>query len=120
MDAYGDLASIAFARTADAALQMLRESPPTILIGTLVFDESRFWSLIPQAKLQGCSVVIVDCPYTRLSEEHLGRLRRTAGLLGIDAWWDMRTVFAAQGAAAAAAQIRAIVQELLAKNSDAR
>ena len=115
LDTYGDLALVTFARDINHALAILKRNPPSILIGTLTFDDSGFLPLIPIAKAGGSAVVVVDCPHTVLRGEALDHVMHSARLMGMDNWFDMRNVIDQQGIAEAASQIRMIVQQLLAK-----
>ena len=110
---YGDLAEVTFASSIDEAERVLKKQAPTILIGTLVFDDSQFLRMLPLALELGVKVVVIDCPYTNVTEAILGTLREYAADMGVAAWWDMRATVSASGIDAASKEIRAIVQKLL-------
>jgi len=111
--AYGDLAEVIFASTAEEARTLLESDRPSLMIGTLAFDESRFLTLLPVAAARCVNVVVVDCPYTQLSEAVIATIRAYALDAGVAAWWDMRATVAHKGLGAAAKEIRQIVQDLL-------
>ena len=111
--AYGDLAQVVFAFNVTEAEALIAESRPSIVIGTLAFDESRFLDLLPLLKDLQIKTVVVDCPYTIMNDASLGAVKYYANEMGVAAWWDMRRTLAKEGIEAAAKEIRAIVQALL-------
>ena len=112
--AYGDLAQVAFASSVAEAESLIADHPPSIVIGTLAFDESRFLTLLPLLKQHQIKTVVVDCPYTTLNAAYLDVVQHYAHEMGVAAWWDMRRTCAKEGLEAAAKEIRAIVRNLLA------
>ena len=111
--AYGDLAQVSFASSVTDAEALIAESHPSLVIGTLAFDESRFLKLLPLLMKRQIKTVVVDCPYTSLNDASLEVVKNYAHAMGVAAWWDMRRTLAKEGAEAAGREIRAIVQNLL-------
>lgn len=111
--AYGDLAQVEFASSVTEAEALIAENRPSIAIGTLAFDESRFLNLLPLLKKLQIKTVVVDCPYTSLNDACLGVIKSYAEAMEVAAWWDMRRTLAEEGIEAAGKEIRAIVQVLL-------
>ena len=111
--AYGDLAQVIFASSVTEAEAAIAASRPSIAIGTLAFDESRFLNLLPLLIKRQIKTVIVDCPYTSLNDATLAAVKNYASEVGVAAWWDMRRTLAKEGIEVAAQEIRAIVQNLL-------
>lgn len=111
--AYGDLAQVAFASSVTDAQALIADDPPSIVIGTLAFDESRFLDLLPLLMELQIKTVVVDCPYTTLNDAALEVVRDYAHEIGVAAWWDMRRTLAKDGTEVAGKEIRAIVQDLL-------
>jgi hypothetical protein len=110
---YGDLAEVVFASCVTEANALIAESRPTLVIGTLAFDESRFLTLLPVLKELEIKSVVVDCPYTTLNDASLEVIKYYAKQMGVAAWWDMRRTFAEEGIEVAGREIRAIVNNLL-------
>lgn len=111
--AYGDLAEVTFASSASEAIDRLKKNPPSLMIGTLAFDQSKFLELLPFAAERRVKVVVVDCPYTQMNEGTLSAVKMLAECIGVMAWWDMRTSVAKSGLGVAAKEIRQIVQDAL-------
>lgn len=111
--AYGDLAQVAFASNTTAAEALIIDNRPSIVIGTLAFDESRFLNLLPLLRKLQIKTVVVDCPYTTLNDASLEVIKYYAKEMGVAAWWDMRRTLAKEGIDVAGKEIRTIVQNLL-------
>ncbi len=111
--AYGDLAQVTFASSTTAAEALITDNLPSIVIGTLAFDESRFLTLLPLLQKLQIKTVVVDCPYTTLNDASLEVIKYYAKEMGVAAWWDMRRTLAKEGVEVAGKEIRAIVQNLL-------
>lgn len=111
--AYGDLAAVEFASSVTDAEALIANNRPSIVIGTLAFDESRFLNLLPLLMDLQIKTVVVDCPYTTITDAALETYRDYAKEMGVSAWWDMRRTVAKEGLEVAGQQIRAIVQNLL-------
>lgn len=111
--AYGDLAEVEFASSVTDAKDRIAKNLPSIAIGTLAFDESRFLSLLPLLVDLKIKTVVVDCPYTTINDATLEAVKYYANEVGVAAWWDMRRTLAKDGLEVAAKEIRAIVQDLL-------
>lgn len=111
--AYGDLAPVTFANSVKEAEALIAGQAPTILIGTLAFDESNFLNLLAPAHERHIKVIIVECPSTVLNDESIKEIQAYAVEMGVDAWWNMRRTVAESGMDVAAREIRAIVQNLL-------
>lgn len=111
--AYGDLAEAIFASSVEEAKTLIAKSPPSLVIGTLAFDESRFLTLLPLTEASQVKVVVVDCPYTFMKDEALQLVKSYAKEMNVAAWWDMRLALAKAGAEGAAREIREIVENLL-------
>ena len=113
--AYGDLAQVAFASSTSAAEAVITDNRPSIVIGTLAFDESRFLTLLPLLQRLQIKTVVVDCPYTTLNDASLEVIKYYAKVMGVAAWWDMRRTVAKEGLEVAGKEIRGIVKNLLAQ-----
>jgi hypothetical protein len=113
--AYGDLAQVTFASSATAAEALITDNRPSIAIGTLAFDESRFLTLLPLLQKLQIKTVVVDCPYTTMNDASLEVIKYYAKEMGVAAWWDMRRTLAKEGVEVARKEIRAIVRDLLAQ-----
>ena len=111
--AYGDLGQVAFASSTTAAEALINDNRPSIVIGTLAFDESRFLTLLPLLQKLQIKTVVVDCPYTTLNDASLEVIKFYAKEMGVAAWWDMRRTLAKEGIEVAGKEIRAIVKSLL-------
>ena len=111
--AYGDLAQVIFASSVTEAEAAIAASRPSIAIGTLAFDESRFLNLLSLLIKRQIKTVIVDCPYTSLNDATLAAVKSYASEVGVAAWWDMRRTLAKEGIEVAAQEILAIVQNLM-------
>jgi hypothetical protein len=111
--AYGDLAELEFASNVTDAEVFATDKRPSIAIGTLAFDESRFLTLLPLLMKLDVKTIIVDCPYTLLNDASLEAIKHYANDMGVAAWWDMRRTLANKGPQTAANEIRKIVQTLL-------
>ena len=111
--AYGDLAQLAFASSVTEARVLLARTRPSIVIGTLAFDESRFLNLLPLLNGLEIKTVVVDCPYTLMNDATLQVVKYYASEMGVAAWWDMRLTLAKEGIEVAGKEIREIVQKLL-------
>ena len=110
---YGDLAEVVFASCVTDAKALIAGSRPSLVIGTLAFDESRFLTLLPTLKELEIKTVVVDCPYTTLNDASLEVIKYYAKEMSVVAWWDMRRTFAREGIDVAGREIRAIVENLL-------
>ncbi len=113
IQAYGDLAQVAFASSVKEAQALIAETRPSLVIGTLAFDESRFLTLLPSLESLNTKTVVVDCPYTSLNDATLDAIKHYAKAMGVAAWWDMRRTVAKDGIDVARKEIRCIVQSLL-------
>ena len=111
--AYGDLAQVTFASSVREAEARIAEARPSLVIGTLAFDESRFLTLLPLLEELTIKTVVVDCPYTLVNDATLGAIKHYANAMGVAAWWDMRRTVAQDGVDVAGKEIRTIVQNLL-------
>jgi hypothetical protein len=111
--AYGDLAHLEFASSVTEARAFIARFRPSIAIGTLAFDESRFLNLLPLLMGLEIKTVVVDCPYTSMNEATLDVVKYYAREMGVAAWWDMRSTLAKEGIEVASKEIREIVQRLL-------
>ena len=111
--AYGDLAKVVFASSVTEAKALIADNRPSIVIGTLAFDESRFLNLLPLLMELQIKTVVVDCPYTTLNDASLEVIKYYANEMRVAAWWDMRRTLAQEGIEVAGKEIRAIVQNLL-------
>lgn len=111
--AYGDLAQVVFASSVTEARALIADDIPSIAIGTLAFDESRFLTLLPLLLKFDVKTVVVDCPYTSLNDASLEAVKYYAKEMGVAAWWDMRRTLATAGIEVAGKEIRAIVLDLL-------
>lgn len=111
--AYGDLAVVVFASSVAEAAAHIAEDRPSIVIGTLAFDESRFLTLLPLLQELQIKTVIVDCPHTALNDASLEVIKYHAKLMGVARWWGMRRTLAQEGIDVASKEIRSIVQNLL-------
>ena len=112
-EAYGDLAEVTFASDVTDAESLIANSRPSLVIGTLAFDESRFLKLLPLLRKHQINTVVVDCPYTSMNDASLEVIKYYASEMGVAAWWDMRSTLANDGIEVARKEIRAIVQKLL-------
>jgi hypothetical protein len=111
--AYGDLAQVTFASSVVEAEALIAKDQPSIAIGTLAFDESRFLKLLPLLTKLHIKTVVVDCPYTSMNDATLDVVKLYAKEMRVAAWWDMRRTVAKDGIEVASREIRAIVQGLL-------
>lgn len=111
--AYGDLAQVTFVSSVTEAEDLIADSRPSIVIGTLAFDESRFLNLLPFLMELQIKTVVVDCPYTFMNDATVEAIKYYAKDMGVAAWWDMRRTVAKEGIEVAGNEIRAIVQDLL-------
>ena len=111
--AYGDLARVTFASSVREAEALIAEARPSLVIGTLAFDESRFLTLLPLLEELKIKTVVVDCPYTSMNDATLVAIKHYADAMGVAAWWDMRRTVAEDGIDVASKEIRSIVQTLL-------
>jgi hypothetical protein len=111
--AYGDLAQVAFASSVTDAEALIVDNRPSIVIGTLAFDESRFLNLLPLLMELEIKTVVVDCPYTVMNDATLEVIKYYAKEMRVAAWWDMQRTLAKEGIEVAGKEIRAIVQSLL-------
>ena len=111
--AYGDLAQVTFASSVADAEALIADNRPSIVIGTLAFDESRFLNLLPLLMELQIKTVVVECPYTITNDATVEAVKLYANDMGVAAWWDMRRTVANEGLEVAGKEIRAIVQGLL-------
>ncbi len=80
-----------------------------LVLGTLQFDDSRLFDLLPSARASGTPLVVMRLTASQLPDSVIDAFFRAAQLLGFQGWIDVYRLSQRQGKAQALASLRELV-----------
>jgi hypothetical protein len=80
-----------------------------LVLGTLQFDDSRLFDLLPSARASGTPLVVMRLTASQLPDSVIDAFFRAAQLLGFQGWIDVYRLSKGQGKAQALANLRELV-----------
>lgn len=117
MEALSDTLDLIPTHSVAHAGRLLQSSRFRLIVGTLQFDESRLFDLLPLAKRTGTPIMAVKLHFSILPEDYIARTLKSATYMGFDASVDVQTLQSLIGREAAFQKLRETVLAT-AKNAD--
>lgn len=110
--ALGDDMAISFVHSVATAIPLIPTGRFSIVVGTLQFDESRLFELLPAAKASGTPIIATKLTVSSLSRNVVEHSFRAAMLSGFDACLDLESLLNSVGRHKAHEQFRATVMNI--------